>query len=113
MDAGIFFYRPSFSRAACAPTKLAEFLGCGKPCLSNAGVGDMAEILQENGAGVAIVRFDAQSLNDGLLQLLALVEDPGTKQRCVETARKHFSLDEGVQRYAILYRSMLDRSGSM
>jgi len=107
MHAGIFFIKPAYSKQASAPTKLAEFLGCGIPCLGNAGVGDMAEILQENGAGVAIVRFDAQSLKDGLLQLLALLEDPGTKQRCVETARKHFSLDEGVQRYAILYRSML------
>jgi glycosyltransferase involved in cell wall biosynthesis len=112
MHAGIFFIKPAYSKQASAPTKLAEFLGCGIPCLVNAGVGDMAEILQENGAGVAIVRFDAQSLKGGLVQLLALVEDPETKQRCVETAYKHFSLDEGVQRYAMLYRSLLDRSGA-
>ena len=43
MDAGIFFIKPVFSKQASAPTKLAEFLGCGIPCLGNAGVGDMAE----------------------------------------------------------------------
>lgn len=110
MHAGVFFIKPAYSKQASAPTKLAEFLGCGLPCLGNAGVGDMAEVLQENRVGVALDRFDSQSLKDGLLQLLALVEDPETKQRCVETARKHFSLDEGVQRYAMVYKRMLDRS---
>ena len=112
MHAGIFFIKPAYSKQASAPTKLAEFLGCGIPCLGNACVGDMEEILQENRVGVAIDRFDTESLKNGLLQLLALVEDPETKQRCVETARKHFSLDEGVQRYAMVYQSLLDGSGA-
>ena len=34
-------YADSYSRVACAPTKLAEYLGCGVPCLGSAGVGDM------------------------------------------------------------------------
>ena len=38
MHAGIFFYQPCYSRAACSRTKLGELLGCGIPCLSNAGV---------------------------------------------------------------------------
>lgn len=112
MHAGIFFIKPAFSKQASAPTKLAEFLGCGIPCLGNAGVGDMAEVLRENRVGVPIDRFDADSLKDGLLQLIELVEDPETKLRCVETARKHFSLDEGVQRYEMVYRSLLKRSGA-
>lgn len=112
MHAGVFFIKPAYSKQASAPTKLAEFLGCGLPCLSNAGVGDMAEVLQVNHVGVALDQLDAQSLKDGLLQLLALAEDPEIKQRCVETARKHFSLDEGVQRYAMVYKRMLDRSGA-
>ncbi len=29
MHAGIFFYKPTFSRLGCSPTKLGEFLGCG------------------------------------------------------------------------------------
>ena len=104
MDAGIFFIKPVFSKQASAPTKLAEFLGCGVPCLGNAGVGDMAEVLEGEHVGVALKSFDEAALANGLQELLQLVADPATRARCVAAAQKHFSLDEGVRRYAAVYR---------
>ena len=106
MDAGIFFIRQVFSKQASAPTKLAELLGCGVPCLGNAGVGDMAEVLEGERVGVALRAFDPASLALGLDQLLTLAADPSTAARCVAAAQKHFSLDEGVQRYAAVYRQL-------
>lgn len=106
MNAGIFFYRPSYSRAACSPTKLAEFLGCGIPCLSNGGVGDMAEVLEGDGVGIAVATFDSASLLDGMVRLLALVATPDIKARCVKAAREHFSLEQGVARYSVIYKSL-------
>lgn len=106
MHAGVFFIKPVFSKQASAPTKLAEFLGCGVPCLANAGVGDMAEILEGERVGVAVGQFDAASLQSGLQELLALVEDPNIQARCVAAARKHFLLEEGVARYAAIYESL-------
>lgn len=106
MDAGIFFYKPSYSRSACSPTKLGEFLGCGIPCLSNAGVGDMAGILEGDRVGVAVAAFDPDSLHGGLSRLLALVDSPDISSRCVASARKHFSLAEGVSRYRDVYRAL-------
>lgn len=106
MHAGVFFIKPVFSKQASAPTKLAEFLGCGIPCLANSGVGDMADILEGERVGVAVEQFDAASLQDGLQRLLALVEDPDTQARCVAAARKHFLLEEGVARYAAIYQTL-------
>jgi glycosyltransferase involved in cell wall biosynthesis len=106
MDAGIFFYRPSFSRVACAPTKLAEFLGSGVPCLSNADVGDMTCVLEDEEVGVALKAFDKASIAIALKQLLALASDPTTEARCVAAAQKHFSLAEGVARYAKIYKTL-------
>lgn len=106
MDAGVFFIKPVFSKQASAPTKLAEFLGCGIPCLGNAGVGDMAQVLESEQVGVALKAFDAASVAAGLAQLLALVAEPGTRARCVAAAQKHFSLDEGVRRYAGIYAQL-------
>ena len=106
MDAGIFFYRPSFSRAACAPTKLAEFLACGKPCLGNVGVGDMADVLEGEQVGVALKAFDEASMAAALQKLLDLAADPATSMRCVAAAQKHFSLDEGVSQYAWIYQQL-------
>jgi hypothetical protein len=106
MNAGIFFYRPSFSRLACAPTKLGEFLGCGVPCLTNTGVGDMADVIEIERVGVAISSFDKDSFSIGLSRLLNLVFDPDTRGRCVSAAQKNFSLNEGVSAYSKIYSSL-------
>lgn len=103
MDAGVFFIKPVFSKQASAPTKLGEFLGCGIPCLSNHGVGDMAEILEGERVGVAVRGFDQEALREGISRLLQLVAEPGMEDRCVAAAARHFSLDEGVDRYGRIY----------
>lgn len=110
MHAGVFFYKPSYSRLACAPTKLGEFLGCGIPCLANAGVGDTANVLREDSVGVALDSFDDDALREGGRRLLELACTPGIRERCVEVARRNFSLDEGVARYRAVYRSLAGNS---
>lgn len=109
MDATAFFIKPSFSKRASAPTKLAEFLGCGIPCLANAGVGDMAGILREDGVGVALDSLDDVSIREGTIELLGLCDAPGVRDRCVASAHKRFSLEEGVARYRRIYEE-LDRA---
>ena len=106
MDASVFFIKPVFSKQASAATKLAELLGCGVPCLSNAGVGDMAEVLENERVGVALRAFDQDALMGGLVQLLALVDDPGTTARCVAASHKYFSLDQGVKKYRAIYEHL-------
>lgn len=106
MDAGIFFIKPVFSKQASAPTKLAEFLGCGIPCLGNAGVGDMADVLEREKVGLALTLFDEASMTDALLRFLQLVSDPTTRERCVAAAQKHFSLTQGVERYCSIYEKL-------
>lgn len=106
MDASVFFIKPVFSKQASAATKLAELLGCGVPCLSNAGVGDMAEVLEGERVGVALRAFDRASLSEGLDELLALAADPTTSARCVSAAQKHFSLDQGVKKYQGIYEQL-------
>jgi glycosyltransferase involved in cell wall biosynthesis len=106
MDAGVFFIKPVFSKQASSPTKLAEFLGCGIPCLSNAGVGDMAEVLEKDKVGLAITSFDDEAMLTALKQLINLVEDPESSARCVASAQKHFSLDEGVRLYDEIYKKL-------
>jgi glycosyltransferase involved in cell wall biosynthesis len=106
MDAGVFFIKPVFSKQASAPTKLAEFLGCGIPCLGNAGVGDMAEVLKKDQVGLTITSFDDEAMIAALKQLINLVDDPKSSARCVASAQKHFSLDEGVRLYDEIYKKL-------
>jgi len=112
MDAAVFFIRPVFSKQASAPTKLAELLGCGVPVLSNSGVGDMAAILVEDEVGIAVSKLDAGSLQQGVRELLALLDQPGVRARCVDSARRHFALEAGVSKYAAIYGELADQCAS-
>lgn len=67
---------------------------------------DIEEVLEGEGVGVLLKAFDQASLVAGMAQLLALVSDPSTAARCVSTAEKHFSLDEGATRYRSIYERL-------
>ncbi len=107
MSVGAAIIDPVFSKIASAPTKLAEYLGCGVPCLGNVGVGDMEAILEGEGAGVALTGFTPTEREAAVERLFALLERPGLGQHCREVAEKHFSLDGGVESYRRIYRELL------
>lgn len=106
MAAAIFFVKPLYSKRASSPTKLAELLGCGIPCLSNTGVGDMAEILEDGTVGVAVDGFGSEQLASGLRRLMRLAGDQGVRERCTDAAQRHFSLANGVEQYAQVYAQL-------
>ncbi|NHQ59224.1 glycosyltransferase family 4 protein [Chlorobium sp. BLA1] len=106
MDAGIFIIKPVYSKIASAPTKLGEFLGCGVPCLGNTGVGDMAAILENEQVGVALNSFDDASMSQAITRLLELTKKEDIKTRCRSVALRYYSLDEGVRRYASIYKRL-------
>ncbi|MEM0984860.1 MAG: glycosyltransferase family 4 protein [Pseudomonadota bacterium] len=103
MDAGIFFIKPVWSKRASSPTRLGEFLACGKPVLVNGNVGDVAESVGETQTGIAISAFDDATLQDGLDRLLELTEKPGISARCRDAAEARFSLEGGIQSYSAIY----------
>jgi len=107
MHAAYFFYRPSFSRSGTAPTKLAELLGCGIPCLSNRGVGDVEDILESNRVGVVVDSFESTALRTGIERLMSLRKEEGIVERCVRTARENFSLEIGADKYRRLYQELI------
>lgn len=106
MHAAVFFIRPAYSKIASAPTRLGELLGCGIPCLSNHGVGDMTEVLERDRVGVALRDFGDEAIRDALSRLLALAEEPGITERCADSAQRHFSLDDGVRSYQSIYERL-------
>ena len=107
MSVGAAIIKPVFSKIASAPTKLAEYLGCGVPCLGNVGVGDMELILEDEGAGVALREFTPAERVRAVDRLLAMADDPATPAHCRNVALAHFSVDDGAQQYRSIYRSLL------
>lgn len=112
MHAGLFILKAYPSFAAVAPTKLGEFMGCGVPCLSNAGVGDFERIFREDNVGIALAGYSHAEKLNAARHLIALARDPLARRRCVESARKRFSLEDGVRAYDRLYREMVGEAGA-
>jgi glycosyltransferase involved in cell wall biosynthesis len=103
MRAATAIIKPCYSKIASAPTKFAEYLGCGVPCVGNIGVGDMEEILEGKRVGVALRDFSQADHNSAVDRLLALLDEPDLKRRCIATARELFSLEAGVDAYRQIY----------
>ncbi len=102
-DLGIAFKRATFSALACSPTKLGEMLAMGVPVVVNAGVGDVEAIMADTRAGVVVRSFDRDSLLAAADAALAISLDPDAIR---DSALRWFRLDEGIDRYDRLYRSL-------
>ncbi len=103
MDVGAAVRKATYSQIACAPTKLAEYLGCGIPAIVNVGIGDVADIVGRGRVGVVLPDFAPSSIRDGVDRLFAAMEDPDLGERCRDTAFKLFSLESGVEAYGASY----------
>jgi glycosyltransferase involved in cell wall biosynthesis len=112
MTIGTALKQPSYSQLGCAPTKLAEYLGCGVPVLVNRGIGDVAEIVEGHGVGIVLDGFDQAALRTGADRTLALLADGDLERRCRAAAEAVFSLESGVAAYDSVYRSMLGVEGA-
>jgi glycosyltransferase involved in cell wall biosynthesis len=106
MSAAMALIKPAYSKIASAATKLAEYLGCGVPCLGNRGVGDMAEILEQHRVGVAVPGFGGEDLEQGMRRLIALACEESIQERCRSTAVELFSLKAGTEAYGAIYDSL-------
>jgi glycosyltransferase involved in cell wall biosynthesis len=104
---GLAFYKPGYSRKACCPTKLGEYLACGLPVVINSGVGDTEEILKAEGVGAIIEEFTDKEYERVSSQLRELLSDDSLKNRCRKVAGKYFSLDYGIQKYQEIYNRIL------
>ncbi len=81
-------------------------MACGLPVLGNAGVGDVEEVLEGEGAGVVLRDFRPESMETAVEKLLTMAEDPDIRERCLEAARQFFSLDKGVRSYDRIYTDL-------
>lgn len=94
------------SLSAAMPTKIAEFLACGRPMVLNKGLGDMDRFIQEFDAGV-VLDGTSSNLVESATKLVGLLADTNTPMRCRALAEKYFSMDIGAKKYLDLYSQIL------
>jgi glycosyltransferase involved in cell wall biosynthesis len=107
MSAGAAIIKPSYSKIASAPTKIAEYLACGVPCLGNSNIGDVEAILEGNRVGVVLRGFSEPELRPAVRNLIDLSREPDIKERCRSAAARIFSLEDGARAYGDIYRRLI------
>jgi glycosyltransferase involved in cell wall biosynthesis len=98
LDVGVTGY-------SATPTKVGEFLACGRPVLVNAGLGDLDTLLPKHDAGVIVRSRSDDELDRVVDEIERLVDDPETPRRCRALAEEHFDVDRGVQKLVEAYRT--------
>jgi glycosyltransferase involved in cell wall biosynthesis len=104
-DVGLSFVKATYATQSRSPTKIPEYLAAGLPVIANSGVGDVDKLINENGVGVLIDRFDRETYLDAVKRLRALGDVAG---KCRKTAKSQFDLQAvGGHRYLRLYGNLL------
>lgn len=104
-DLSLSFISPSFSKQASSPTKMAEALALGLPCILNRGVGDSDTLCHQLQAGLALDELSPVAYQRAIDRLDALLQSD--KEALRERARPHLSLDRAAQLYAGVYDELL------
>jgi glycosyltransferase involved in cell wall biosynthesis len=60
-DMAVSFIKACYSKQSSSPTKIAEYLACGVPVVANRGVGDIDELIGDNGIGVLVDDLSSES----------------------------------------------------
>jgi glycosyltransferase involved in cell wall biosynthesis len=103
----LFFIQPLFSKQGSSPTKHGEILGMGIPVVCNAGVGDVAEIVESTQSGVLVHDFSEESFQRTIAQLPELIKQP--KQHFRDAALAWYSLETGIERYFNVYSDIMTK----
>jgi glycosyltransferase involved in cell wall biosynthesis len=110
-DIAMCMVKPGYSKLAMSPTKFAEYLASGLPVISTRGIGDLDALIEDEGVGVLLDGFTAESYAKAFRHADALRKQPGFRDACREVARRCYDLESiGSARYLRLYRAI---SGSV
>lgn len=94
------------SLTAAMPTKIGEFLACGRPIVVNKGLGDMDQFVEEFNIGV-ILDGTSKNLVESASKLASQLSDSETPKRCRAAAEKYFNMEVSASKYLDMYASLL------
>ena len=83
------------------PTKIGEFLACGRPVVVNRGLGDLDTLLKEYKAGVVL---DHTNLDEAVEEVIELMQSESVQLNCRKLAMDYFDLRKGALKYLDIYK---------
>ena len=110
-DIAFFFIPHQYSKIASSPTKMGEMLSAGLPVITGSQIGDVDELIKNNKIGYILEEFTAAAITAGVQTVInqCVTEKNNLMVRCRETAEDYFSLEKGIQKYADIYATLVQK----
>ncbi|MFT3909267.1 MAG: glycosyltransferase [Ferruginibacter sp.] len=101
----LFFIKPCYSKISSSPTKHGEIMAMGIPVITNAGVGDVKEIVEKYDAGIVLNDLSESGMKAAVAKIIA---DPVFDAKRIEQgASEIYSLENAVLAYKKVYDIIL------
>ena len=101
----VFFIKPSYSKKASSPTKMAELMAMEIPFITNSGIGDNDQIIKDSGAGIVMPALNEKEYLSAIAQIDNFMATY-KKSNVRKMAEPFFSLESGVNKYAEIYQAI-------
>jgi glycosyltransferase involved in cell wall biosynthesis len=102
-NAAMFFIKPSYSKIASSPTKMAECWAMNLPIITNEGIGDNDIYFNEHNGGILLKEFNSAAFDLACKDFLKLKEK-NINYRNI--AIDHFNLKSAIVNYTNLYNKL-------
>lgn len=79
-------------------------MASGRPVIVSKGIGDLDQMFANTKAGIFIDHED--TLQTIAEQIMALVNNKDTPERCRELAMSHFNMEDSIDKYIEIYGRM-------
>ena len=106
-DYSVFFIKPCYSKQSSSPTKHGEIMAMGIPAISNAGVGDVEEIIAGTKSGITLKNLNQEEY-ENVANLIA--DRVKLDSKIIRNgARKYYDLQKAIDSYKKIYSGILTR----
>lgn len=101
--ASVFFIKPSYSKMASSPTKMAECWAMDLPIITNKGIGDNDQFFKNNQGGILINDFSKETYVAACREYLSLQRTVGSYR---QIALEHFDTKKAIEKYTTIYNTL-------
>ena len=101
----IFFIKSCYSKQASSPTKHGEIMAMGIPVITNNGVGDIAQIVNQFDSGVVLQELNKKTFIETATKLSKGFNF--SKKGIREGANKYYNLEIAIDKYHQIYMEIL------
>jgi len=106
----IFFIKPCYSKLSSSPTKHGEIMAMGIPVITNAGVGDVQEIVERYQSGFVLAEMNTP---DYINYVEKLTKTQFDTTRIREGAEEYYSLEKAIEKYREVYDHVMGETHTL